>query len=235
MPAAEQHLGRLASGGAVNARNQLRIGILCDPASKARGVGPDAVEALLTTWLKTPIALGHREDGSPFVIGADGWHLSLSHAAGFTAIALDDGPVGIDICEISSSRADRKVAARLFSGQERKWLFDLPPDEQAEGFAQLWTLKEALLKRDRQGLDRYDLPSTAEILAPWLTPPGTIAPEWRPWIALGQFGSGQAPASGLLLATPGAQMFPDRDARISCTIIEAPAGLLALSLAWTTV
>ena len=218
----------------MSARNQLRIGILFDPASKARGVGPDVVEALLTTWLKTPIALGHREDGSPFVIGVEGWHLSLSHAAGCTAIALDDGPVGIDICEISSNRADHKVAAKLFSGSERKWLFDLPRDAQAEGFAQLWTLKEALLKRDRQGLDRHDLPDAGEIVAPWLGPPGALAPEWRPWIALVQSGSGRAPAPGLLLAMPGAQMIPERDARISCVIIEAPAGLLALSLAWTT-
>jgi hypothetical protein len=219
----------------VNARNQLRIGILCDPVSTARGVGPDVVEALLTTWLKTPIALGHREDGSPFVIGIDGWHLSLSHAVGCTAIVLDDGPVGIDICEISSNRADRKVAAKLFSSSERKWLFDLPPDEQAEGFAQVWTLKEAILKRDRQGLSRHDLPNVGDILATSFGPPAALTPEWRPWIALGQSNSGRAHAPGLLLAMPGALMMPERKNRISGEIFETPTGLLALSLAWTTV
>jgi len=214
----------------VSSDADIRVAVLCDPAGTARGVGPDAVEALLTTWLKTPIALGHREDGSPYPIGIEGKHLSLGHAAGMTALAIADRPVGIDISRVTTDAADRKVAARLFTPAERGWLACQPSDEQPAAFATLWTVKEALLKRERQGLDMHDLPDLG-VLASSLSVALAEQPlDWRPWIALA---ASPRVRGGLVLGSPLALLRPVATGHVRCAILGTPAGPHALALAWT--
>jgi len=208
----------------------VRVAVLRNPASKGRGVGPLAVERLLAAWLGSPVVLGHREDGSPLITGAEGHHISLGHAAGCTAIAMAKDPVGIDLAAVAMTSADRRVAASLFTGPERAWLDSLTAAQKPVGFAQLWTLKEALIKRNRQGLDRYELPDVSSVLTdlkPALVGAGT---EWRSWAALDVGPS----ANGLELAMPGATLVPLGENELAVAQLSAAAGRFALAVAWTS-
>ena len=232
MPAAEYRLVGFAGGSAVSSNDPARIAILLDPASRTRGAGVEAVEGLLSTWLKTPIAIGHRDDGSPFIIGRDGLHISLGHATGATAVAIAEYPVGIDICEVGANPADRKVAAKLFSAHERDWLGRQAPAAQATAFAQVWALKEAALKCRKEGLDRHELPDTGALLAHLSAPTGVQTAEWRPWMPLSPTAASRPLPAGLKLALPMAQMSRIADRPASLAVLTIPSGAMAIALAW---
>ena len=84
--------------------------------------------------------------GKPFVPG--GREFSLSHSGVLAVIALGDEAVGADVEKIFSP--SETLSRRVFSERERRWA------EAAgeEGFAFLWTRKEALLKCPGRGIDR---------------------------------------------------------------------------------
>ena len=206
------------------------VAILADPKSKRRGVGPEAVERLLGAWLGNPVVLGHREDGSPLITGAQGHHISLGHATGITAVALADRPVGVDIATIALTPADRRVAASLFTKPERTWLDELPEALHAAGFAQLWALKEAILKRDRQGLDRHDLPELSAILAGLEVAASAPGIPWRPWAALD---SSPGSAAGLQLSMPATALARVGLEQLAVAQLPTPTVTVALALAWT--
>ena len=210
-----------------------RIAVLADPKSKRRGVGPEAVERLLGAWLGNPVVLGHREDGSPLVTGADGHHISIGHALGATAIALADQKIGIDITALEINPADRRVALNLFLPRERAWLDALPREQYSAGFAQLWTLKEAVLKRDRRGLDRETLPDLTAMLTNMGTLPPLATIAWHPWAALEAGSSPGVPASGLMLAMPVGALAMVGAHQAALAQFASPAGNFALAVAWT--
>ena len=182
MPATEHQLGRLAGRGAVTAEPRPRLAILFDAANDRRGARRETIEALLDAWLGRPVTIDHRPDGSPFLPAAPDAHVSLSHATGATALALHDRSIGIDISEIEPVGADAAVAKELFSQAEQAWLSSLDADARPAGFAQLWTLKEAVLKCRRRGLGVEGLPDVSDF-TPWLNPTGqpdrTLWQSWR--------------------------------------------------------
>ena len=206
----------------------VRVALLAEPKSKRRGVGPGPVEGLLGAWLGRPVVLGHREDGSPLITGAEGHHVSLGHADGITAIALADKPVGIDIAAIAMTPADRRVASALFTPPERAWLDALPKDQRPAGFVQLWTLKEALMKRERQGMDTHELPDLSGLLTGMAAEAAADVP-WRPWAPL----DGLPSAIGLMLAMPAAALVAVKGKQAAFAQLVAPTGPLGLALAWT--
>jgi len=206
-----------------------RVALLADPASKRRGVGPEAAERLLAAWLGHPVVLGHREDGSPLITGAEGHHISLGHAVGVTAIALADQPVGIDIAAVAMTPADRRVASALFTAPERAWLDALSKDQRPAGFVQLWTLKEALMKRERQAMDTHELPDLSALLPGLAVRPVSVDVPWRPWAPL----DGLPSAAGLMLAMPAAALIPVAVGALAVAHISASTGPLGLALAWT--
>lgn len=82
----------------------------------------------------------HDPDGAPRLVGGDG-HISLSHDGPWTAIALSDTPVGIDLC---LRRYRTRIEPIL------RWLrIDCAADPVAQ-FAAL----EAALKLRRLGIER---------------------------------------------------------------------------------
>ncbi|WP_372964875.1 4'-phosphopantetheinyl transferase superfamily protein [Marinobacter sp.] len=89
-------------------------------------------------------------DGRPIAsLIPEGWHLSLSHTRGFTAVAISRKPLGIDIESRQRKPNWQSVAKRWFTPVEQEWLLNTnsPVD-----FLKVWTLKEAWLKATQRGI-----------------------------------------------------------------------------------
>ncbi|MGW7329424.1 4'-phosphopantetheinyl transferase family protein [Streptomyces sp. NPDC054840] len=93
-----------------------------------------------------------REDGSPrVVVGGSpmpALHVSISHTARHVAAALAPAPVGVDLCEIASADAVRRVADHFLSPGE----LSLIGTERPDAMTGAWALKEAAVKADRSGV-----------------------------------------------------------------------------------
>ncbi|PWK69502.1 4'-phosphopantetheinyl transferase superfamily protein [Streptomyces sp. CG 926] len=93
-----------------------------------------------------------REDGSPRVlVGGSAMpdlFLSISHTARYVAAALAPEPVGVDLCEIDSVDAVRRVADHFLSPEE----LSLMDAERPDAMTGAWALKEAAVKADRSGV-----------------------------------------------------------------------------------
>ncbi|MFE8644097.1 4'-phosphopantetheinyl transferase family protein [Sphingomonas sp. NCPPB 2930] len=90
--------------------------------------------------------------GKPVVAGRPGPHFNLSHTDGLVACALCEGvPVGIDVERVHRP-APLEVASACFAPQEQAWLSGLPDARRTRGFYRLWTLKEAVVKAQGEGL-----------------------------------------------------------------------------------
>jgi 4'-phosphopantetheinyl transferase len=91
----------------------------------------------------------------PFVADLD---INLSHTNGLVACAVATaGLIGIDV-EVADHIVDLAIADRYFAVEEIAWL--RVHTDPAQGFLQLWTLKEAVIKADGAGLN-LDLTSFA--------------------------------------------------------------------------
>ncbi|MCI8537367.1 MAG: 4'-phosphopantetheinyl transferase superfamily protein [Oscillospiraceae bacterium] len=78
-----------------------------------------------------------------------GFPFSLSHAGDWAVCAVSDGPVGVDL---ERERPLRHAVERRLTANEQNELGQLPPEQWASGFFDLWVLKEAALKYTGQGL-----------------------------------------------------------------------------------
>ena len=85
------------------------------------------------------------EWGKPSLPG--GPPFSLTHAGDYAALAVGEGPVGLDVEPLD--RPFRRLSGRYFTEEERRWLEEAPT---AERFYTLWTRLEALTKADGRGL-----------------------------------------------------------------------------------
>ena len=121
--------------------------------------GPRRREYLSSRWLirqslskvsGLPPAQCQPVDGRPVAsLTPEGWHISLSHSRGLTAVATGMTPLGIDI-EPSQRKPDwAGVARRWFSPVEQEWLFRT---DDPFNFLKVWTLKEAWLKATGRGI-----------------------------------------------------------------------------------
>ena len=90
-------------------------------------------------------ALTVNQWGKPSLPGGPAF--SLTHAGDYAALAVGEGPVGLDIEPLD--RPFRRLSGRYFTAEERRWL-DAGPT--AERFYILWTRLEALTKADGRGL-----------------------------------------------------------------------------------
>ena len=90
-------------------------------------------------------ALAVNEWGKPALPG--GPQFSLTHAGHYAALAVGEGPAGLDI--ESLDRPFRRLSGRYFTEEERRWL---EADPTPERFYTLWTRLEALTKADGRGL-----------------------------------------------------------------------------------
>ncbi|CAN5695372.1 hypothetical protein BH09PSE5_BH09PSE5_39780 [soil metagenome] len=136
---------RLASLPDVRRQAQFRAGRLLMRRLLAHVHGGDP----LTDW-----PLSAAVDAPPAFLGEAfaqvvslQWHLSISHAGGYVACAVSASPVGIDIEAPRPGRDVLALAESLCNATEVALLRALPLDERESCFLQLWTLKEATLKR----------------------------------------------------------------------------------------
>ncbi|MFS8063844.1 MAG: 4'-phosphopantetheinyl transferase superfamily protein, partial [Luteimonas sp.] len=88
---------------------------------------------------------------APQGIPARPW-VSLSHCAGWVAVAMAPFPVGVDIERDWKPRDLHGLADATFSPEEREQLRKLPEGERTAAFYLYWTLKEAQGKREGHGL-----------------------------------------------------------------------------------
>ena len=137
--------------------------LLVGSETDRRGASAAAIDRALAAELGSHVRLDRAADGAPRLTGS-GLHISLTHDVGVTAIALSAEPVGIDITPVSGHRLDAVVAEQMFSSLENAWLARMPSPERPLGFAVLWSLKEAIIKRGGDCLDKTDLPNLDHLL-----------------------------------------------------------------------
>ncbi|MEM1483560.1 4'-phosphopantetheinyl transferase superfamily protein [Oscillospiraceae bacterium PP1C4] len=103
-----------------------------------------AAHALLEHVLGFPVRIARGAHGKPFLPEHSGLHFNLSHTSGAVVCALSGHPVGVDIERARPVRP--ALAARCFTQAEREYAVD------EARFLEVWTRKEALLKRDGRGI-----------------------------------------------------------------------------------
>lgn len=99
--------------------------------------------------------LSDSRDAAPVVVdgpACKGWRIGLTHSADQIACAVADAAVGIDL-EVPKPGRDLQALAQWLCGDaENRWLQSLPAGERAAGFYELWSVKEAWIKREGAGV-----------------------------------------------------------------------------------
>lgn len=105
-----------------------------------------AAEALLRYAFpdRSPEDLLREPGGKPYWPGI---HFNLSHSGPWVALAVGGGPVGIDVECFRKNRDTEKLAKRYFT--EAEWTY---AEDSQTRFLEIWTAKEAVLKRSGDGL-----------------------------------------------------------------------------------
>lgn len=88
--------------------------------------------------------------GKPYLPDFSDVHFSVSHTDGLVAVAYGDAPVGVDVEKIKT--ADLRIAERYFTLRETHYIRQSADAQRA--FYEIWTKKEAYLKRTGTGLTR---------------------------------------------------------------------------------
>ena len=113
-----------------------------------------ALDSLLSDY-------GLREKEMAYTLNANGkprfrdypdLHFNISHAAHYVVCAMGPVELGIDIEPVMP--LDYDLVRSVLSAGELSYLLSLPQEEQPEGFARIWTLKESFLKALGIGLSK---------------------------------------------------------------------------------
>jgi len=95
------------------------------------------------------LQFGVAANGKPFAHD-HAIEFSLSHSAEIVVIAVSSAPVGVDVERIEARPGLEQVAAEFFDDAELCWLRE--QTDRTGAFYRLWTMKEAALKADGQGI-----------------------------------------------------------------------------------
>jgi 4'-phosphopantetheinyl transferase len=111
----------------------------------------------LSELLKVPpdsLAFTYGERGKPLLRDFPDIHFNISHSGKLVVCAVSSAPVGIDVEAVpSTERGFMKIAGRFFAGEELSYIqARSSQSERAAAFAEIWTKKEAYIKRDGRGL-----------------------------------------------------------------------------------
>lgn len=93
----------------------------------------------------------YTERGKPYLPLKD-IHFNISHSGDYALIGVSQYPIGVDIEKIKPNRDFKRLAETVLSEDERAWVFAQDTEQR---FYHLWTLKEARLKCDGDGLAGY--------------------------------------------------------------------------------
>lgn len=123
--------------------------------------------AVKEAWGLSPLPeIARREGGKPYFPGHEELYFNLSHSGNLALCALDSAPVGADIQVVKGWRPS--LPRLVCSAEELDWLERQP--EPWPAFTLLWTLKEARVKENGQGLTfpirdiRVPLPAAGPVL-----------------------------------------------------------------------
>jgi 4'-phosphopantetheinyl transferase len=98
------------------------------------------------------ISITKNEFGKPILRDYPNLHYNISHSGDYVVCAVSDRPVGIDIEQIARSDSI-KISNRIFHDTEKRYVKSFYSEEaQAIAFTEIWTKKEAYIKRDGRGL-----------------------------------------------------------------------------------
>ena len=97
-----------------------------------------------------PLPLEREEHGKPYLKGYPGIHFNISHSGQYVMIAFSDGPVGVDIQEMTPDKDLEKLAKRVMSDEE--YVRFLEAEDRTDSFFRTWVKKEAYIKRTGDGL-----------------------------------------------------------------------------------
>jgi phosphopantetheinyl transferase len=111
----------------------------------------------LSKLLKVPpdsLAFIYGDHGKPALRDYPDTHFNVSHSGNLVVCAVSSAPVGIDVETLPrQERNFMKIAARCFDIEELSYIQLRASDaELAAAFVEIWTKKEAYIKRDGRGL-----------------------------------------------------------------------------------
>ena len=115
-------------------------------AWRALGLLLDRAEQQL---FESGVRLAKEESGRPVWRGTDCF-VSISHTGATAAAAVSRVRIGIDL--EPAGRQNLRVARRMFTENEQRWLSQQLQEGAQDAFARLWTLREAYAKWTGLGL-----------------------------------------------------------------------------------
>jgi len=147
--------GVAARLGPLSPASQARIDRIHAPQRRAQSALARRLAALVAARLvgREVAAAGLEEtadDTGPRIAGFPGLCVSIAHSRERIAVAVGDGPLGIDIERCDDGRDGLSLARHACSAAEVAWLEAGTPNERRARFYLLWTLREAAFKAGLQ-------------------------------------------------------------------------------------
>lgn len=97
----------------------------------------------------TDFMLKQNPYGKPYIDGS--FHFNISHSADRVMLATDASPVGADIEQIRE--IDLRITRKFATEREKEYIISAPDaSEQYRRFFIVWTLKEAYIKAEGEGM-----------------------------------------------------------------------------------
>lgn len=125
-------------------------GLKSEKARRCSLAGELLVQRLLSGLGVNNAQLHRKDNGQPYLTGCD-LHVSISHCEDFVVSAIGTEPIGIDVERIRP--IDLQIAGHVCTDRERQYLFEpAEQDQQLERFFEIWTAKEAYLKKQGTGI-----------------------------------------------------------------------------------
>lgn len=129
-------------------------GLIREQLSERVGCQPEEITLVLSDTGKPSLAPELQEKGC--------WHFSIAHTSDWVVLAVSESQVGVDI-ETISQRNILPVAKRYFSPAETEVLQLMEGNGLLRYFFQLWTLKEAEVKRTGSAMAKLMSETTFEV------------------------------------------------------------------------
>lgn len=117
--------------------------------SAVGAVARAVVKAVASSCMQIPpqeLEFAHYKHGKPYLKGFEEFFFNLSHSGQTAAVAFGNRPLGVDIEVLR--RVNLSLAKRYFSAHEQQAVRD------SKSFFEIWTAKEAYLKKTGEGLTR---------------------------------------------------------------------------------
>lgn len=124
-----------------------RIGKKTNEGSKKQSIAAYLLlnEILMYDWGISLKSIQFTENGKPYL--ENGPFISVAHSGNTVCAAVCETPIGVDIENIKEGNL--RVVDRFFTSAEKRYI--LKKDSEKRFFT-LWTIKEAIIKREGKGL-----------------------------------------------------------------------------------